>query len=100
MDRVVLDQHVVPSGCDLPCAENQLAIAHGSCGAVTPVAGTRGEIEHYTMSPEAIPVSGYNLGSVESHRLLDASELDRVKYVVEVLRTENIAIKEVLEQVV
>ena len=52
------------------------------------------------MSPEAIPVSGYNLGSVESHRLLDVSEPDRVKYVVEVLRSENVAIKEVLEQVV
>ena len=45
-------------------------------------------------------MSGYHLGSVESHRLLDASELDRVKYIVEVLRSENVAIKEVLEQVV
>ena len=45
-------------------------------------------------------VSGYNLGSVESHGLLDASELDRVRYVFEVLRSENVAIREVLEQVV
>ena len=100
LDRVVPDQHVEPSGCGLPCAENQLAVVHGSCGAVTPTAGTHGSIEHYNMSPEAIPVSGYNLGSVESHRLLDASELDRVKYVVEVLQSENVAIKDVLEQVV
>ena len=100
LDRVVPDQHVEPSGCGVPCTQNQLAVVHDSHGAVTPTAGTHGSVEHYSMSPEAIPVSGYHLGSVESHRLLDASELDRVKYIVEVLRSENVAIKEVLEQVV
>ena len=100
LDRVVPDQHVEPSGCGVPCTQSQLAVVHDSHGAVTPTAGTHGSVEHYSMSPEAIPVSGYHLGSVESHRLLDASELDRVKYIVEVLRSENVAIKEVLEQVV
>ena len=95
-----LAKHVEPSGCGVPSTQNQLAVVHDSHGAVTPTAGTHGSIEHFSMSPEAIPVSGYRLGSVESHRLLDASELDRVKYIVEVLRSENIALKEVLERVV
>ena len=100
LDRGVLDQHGVPSGCDVPSAENQLALVRVSGGAVTPVTGPRGNVERFTLSPEAIPVTGYNLGSVESHGLLDASELDRVKYVVEMLRSENVAIREVLEQIV
>ena len=100
LDQGASGQHGVPSGCDVPCATNQLALVDDSGGAVTPVAGSHGTVERFTLSPQALPVAGCNLGSVESHRMLDASELDRVKYVVEVLRTENVAIKEVLEQVV
>ena len=75
-------------------------MVHDSGGAVTPVAGPRGNVEDFTLPPEAIPVAGCNIGSVESHRLLDVSEIDRVKYVVEALRAENVAIREVLEQTV
>ena len=100
LDQGALDQHGFPCGCGVPCSENQLAVAHDSGGAITPVAGPRGNVERFTLSPEALPVTGYNLGSVESHGLLDASELDRVRYVVEMLRSENVATREVLDQVV
>ena len=69
-----------------------------------PVAGPRSDVEHFAMSPGAIPAYGCPLGSVASLRLLNVSsnvpELDRVKYVVETLRVENVAIREVLEHVV
>ena len=100
MDQGVSDQHGVPSGCDVPSTVNQLALVDDSGGAVTPVAGPCGNVERFTLSPEAVPVAGCNIGSVESHRMLGATELDRVKYVVEVLRSENVAIREVLEQIV
>ena len=100
MDQGVSDQHGVPSGCDVPSAVNQLALVDDSGGAVTPVAGSHGNVERFTLSPQALPVAGCNLGSVESRRMLSATELDRVKYVVEVLRAENVAIREVLEQIV
>ena len=100
MDQGVSDQHGVPSGCDVPSTVNQLALVDDSGGAVTPVAGPRGNVERFTLSPEVLPVAGCNLGSAESHRMRGATELDRVKYVVEVLRSENVAIREVLEQVV
>ena len=45
------DQHVEPSGCGVPCTQNQLAVVHDSHGAVTPTAGTHGSVEHYSMSP-------------------------------------------------
>ena len=100
LDQGASDQHGVPSGCVAPCTVNQLALVDDSGGAVTPVAGSHVNVERFTLSPQALPVAGCNLGSVESRRMLEASELDRVKYVVEMLRSENVAIKEVLEEVV